>query len=548
MQRMRPSKYILASLILILALFCIVADGLCQNRHGTNAVTQRGLFPLGYASTNLVLETEKVHIVRRPPSAVDTIRRYTIRNKSFAGRFQMGTIICQNCTDWPDGVSCSINVDGEPATPVPRQDRLVDQGSVVRIEPLVEDYLQACLKYPQGEVCTQKWALLELDFDQGQQRTVTLTFEDNETNVRDHLFLYSEKFWSNQTLGNIEFRLQVVAGLYAPVLHMPELHAGKSETITDSEGIRTWTLRNPQRRTSDPILTAHIIGQPDVLFWRILNYRPLKAPYQYAILLPFQSLNPDHARVVQERLRQRLVGNMGTVVQRQTPLPLRNTSIDGAYTVANLPTGQMVQIRTISDNWWWYEVQTPDGKRGYVPANQVRYSMKPSTKSEPGHLARKSKSPAAITLRADPAKRQAGKVATQGGDLWIRSGPGRKYATLARLANGEDVIIHGRSADDKWYRLQLSTDIHGYAAAAYIRPRFPVFPITGTIETKGGNLRIRSGPGMHRPIVTERANESQLRILGLSADGKWYHVAWTGGGSGYAFKRFVRPMQKSNGR
>lgn len=525
--RIEKASHVWVSIVLVM--FCAGA-GWAQQL--SDAVSQRGLFPLGAAGQALVLEAETVQVVYRPPGGVDVTRRYTIRNQAAADRYRVGSIICQNCRQQPDGLSFSIEVDGQPVNHALHQDRLKDLGTKVQIEPVVEKYLPACLKYPQGEICIHQWASVELDFAVGQQRQLTLIFQENESKIGEHLYLYSEKFWANPVVFDINMQLGIAGDLYPAQGHMPELLESHDETIDAAGPARIWKRYHPKHGRR-PVAIARIAARPGELQWQLKDYRPMKTPYPEAFWLPVKYLPPFGNAVAAERLRQRLVGAAAEVVNIQQAMSLRSSPLESAAEVAKVKAGQQIKIRTISDDWQWYMIELASGSLGYIPSQQVRYQLaQPVRKSLP-----------APTVEPAPAtKPSVGTVAIRGNNLRVRMGPGTEYPVVGKVAKGSTVVILKRSTNGQWYQVQAEDGLKGFCAAKFVRlsALTPRRIVMGKVATNGSSLRIRKRPGTQHPVLTEIANGADLRIAERIDDGKWYRVTLEDGRDGYAFGRFVQ--------
>ena len=74
---------------------------------------------------------------------------------------------------------------------------------------------------------------------------------------------------------------------------------------------------------------------------------------------------------------------------------------------------------------------------------------------------------AAETATAQASRGAASHVATGGGALNLRSGPGTQYPVLAQLADGTIVNVLGRSADSQWLYVETAGGITGWGGASF---------------------------------------------------------------------------------
>ena len=71
------------------------------------------------------------------------------------------------------------------------------------------------------------------------------------------------------------------------------------------------------------------------------------------------------------------------------------------------------------------------------------------------------------TATAQASRGAASHVATGGGALNLRSGPGTQYPVLAQLADGTIVNVLGRSADSQWLHVETAGGITGWGGASF---------------------------------------------------------------------------------
>lgn len=148
------------------------------------------------------------------------------------------------------------------------------------------------------------------------------------------------------------------------------------------------------------------------------------------------------------------------------------------------------------------------------------------------------------TLRDLPASATVDIYVVTSGPLRLRSGPGLTYSVLAELPVGTrmEVIDTGAVADGfTWVKVWVpSLNKTGFVAGEFIAkestapPVAGIFPIGSTVyvdSTTGGDVNLRSGPGLSYSVVKFIPNGTTGTILsgGTKADGyDWVQVSMLG--------------------
>ena len=97
-------------------------------------------------------------------------------------------------------------------------------------------------------------------------------------------------------------------------------------------------------------------------------------------------------------------------------------------------------FRTVDSRWAMMMVVRPWESRSKVSCNFASVTL-----SSAGNT----------TTTSGALKTGSGKVINAGGGVFVRSGPGKSYDSIASLTNGSDVKIVS-SAGDGWYQITFS--------------------------------------------------------------------------------------------
>ncbi|MDR0876291.1 MAG: SpoIID/LytB domain-containing protein [Clostridiales Family XIII bacterium] len=129
--------------------------------------------------------------------------------------------------------------------------------------------------------------------------------------------------------------------------------------------------------------------------------------------------------------------------------------------------------------------------------------------------------------------------------LNVRSGPSTGYSIVSSLKNGTKVKITGQAAD--WWRIDLGSGKIGFVSGAFIKVDAKKTPApetpapapeakTGTVNTPGTTLNVRSGAGTNYEILGSLKHGASITITGES--GSWYTLSYNSK-TGYVSKSFV---------
>lgn len=243
----------------------------------TDAVIARGLFPLGRENPSLIILREAVR-VSLGPEGVTTKRTYSVRNVGNASTARLATICGEpNVLDADCG---EVLIGGVAASSRRAIGYLVDSGTFVSTKQVSRREIEECLKTVDGTVCGHEWKAFSIDMHAGEILQVCLqykaAFDDRYwiESVVSQLYLYTEKFWSGDSVPRLGVWL--------------ELQGGKLP-------LQPWMPRGQYAQYSIAPKGA-VAG---AIYWQLDGYRPVKKQftYRFSLLHPW-SLDRDQIRTI----------------------------------------------------------------------------------------------------------------------------------------------------------------------------------------------------------------------------------------------------------
>lgn len=136
----------------------------------------------------------------------------------------------------------------------------------------------------------------------------------------------------------------------------------------------------------------------------------------------------------------------------------------------------------------------------------------------------------ALPARAADSNSQAGKVATSGSRLNVRTAPSTGAATVSTLSNGSYVTLISKSGS--WWRVEYADGKYGYCHADYITA------VSGsTASVTASALNVRSGPAVSHSVMGYL--HSGETVIVLSTSGGWSRILYHGTKTGYVSARYL---------
>lgn len=118
----------------------------------------------------------------------------------------------------------------------------------------------------------------------------------------------------------------------------------------------------------------------------------------------------------------------------------------------------------------------------------------------------------------------------------VRSAPTLRARVIGRLAGGTSGEVEGRSVDGGWIRVRLPNGRRGWVSQTVVSVFEQGSAIAAAPPTTAPRVRVpagdlvnvRAGPGLGYPIVGRLRSRQEAPILGRSADGRWWQIAFGG--------------------
>lgn len=119
--------------------------------------------------------------------------------------------------------------------------------------------------------------------------------------------------------------------------------------------------------------------------------------------------------------------------------------------------------------------------------------------------------------------------------LNVRSGPGAGYNILTVVPGGTALLVTAIDRNGRWYQVSTSAGT-GWVNSSYtvIRGNFTNVPrtdppatsprVTPRLVVNTAFLNVRSGPGVGHSIITTVRGGTELPVLSIAPDRKWYEV------------------------
>jgi uncharacterized protein YgiM (DUF1202 family) len=168
--------------------------------------------------------------------------------------------------------------------------------------------------------------------------------------------------------------------------------------------------------------------------------------------------NAANAPVLAEGPTGALPTDQMPFITATTNLNVRKNPDMNSLRLAVIKIGETAPAVGKSEDGLWYAIKLPDGRTGWVSKDYV-------TLENEENLPVATVAPAALgTLIPSP---EAGKASlTASWAVNLRAGPGREYAVVGQLEQGQSAQVVGVSEDGKWYCIAFSGQDNGKAWVA----------------------------------------------------------------------------------
>ncbi len=131
------------------------------------------------------------------------------------------------------------------------------------------------------------------------------------------------------------------------------------------------------------------------------------------------------------------------------------------------------------------------------------------------------------------ALNSAGRVATEGGRLNLRSGPSTSSAVVGSIQNKSWLTVKEKTGD--WYRAEYAEGKEAYVNAAYVTHY--TSSIDATVRVASGTLNVRSGAGTDF-AVKDRLSKGE-RVVVVKSNSTWCGIVYRGNKTGYVAKAYL---------
>jgi uncharacterized protein YgiM (DUF1202 family) len=166
------------------------------------------------------------------------------------------------------------------------------------------------------------------------------------------------------------------------------------------------------------------------------------------------------------------------------------------------------------------------------------------------------------TLRAtasapEPPPSQA-QVRPLSNAIFIRSGPGEEFDTIALLNEDDTAILIDTNEFDTWYEIRTEDGEEGWVAASVVeltgaqiveqsasptpRPQITAEPGTTRLRVTINTAYVRSGPGQNYPVIDSVAGGSTVTVLAYAKNGNWFNIQLSDERSGWIGATVTEPV------
>jgi uncharacterized protein YgiM (DUF1202 family) len=166
------------------------------------------------------------------------------------------------------------------------------------------------------------------------------------------------------------------------------------------------------------------------------------------------------------------------------------------------------------------------------------------------------------TLRATvpPTESAVARVKPISNAIFVRSGPGDGFDTIALLQEDETAEVVGTDEFGDWYEIRTEDGEEGWVAASVVeliggqivveaaaatptpRPGVTAEPGTPQLRLTINIAHVRSGPGVDYPVVGSVSRGDAITVVGYADNGNWFNVQLPSGRWGWIGATVTEPV------
>ncbi len=186
----------------------------------------------------------------------------------------------------------------------------------------------------------------------------------------------------------------------------------------------------------------------------------------------------------------------------------------GSFIIQQAETGTILEMTGFIKEW--YQIETPDGKTGFIHESTVTYNSGIITPNQFTQTTGYLKLTDSLTN--------------------IRSNPSLAAPIVQRAKKGTALILTGENRS--WYRVQLSSGFIAYVHKSAAEKDESKKPDSKLITTNVFLANIRNAPSRHAAIIMRVTRNTQLEKIGTN--GSWHIIKLKDGQTGFIHKNVAK--------
>ncbi len=305
-------------LITVLFLFFGASNGYSMN--DTDVVINRGIFPLTDAGKFLEITSVEVEINLTLEGIIEK-RTYKIKNKGHSNTFNLGAILCSNCFSKGEGNDFKIYINGHLIKIEEKIGFLRDSGDKVDIFNISRQKCKDALDYNDGTIECHYWGSYEVEINSNKTKNIKIEYFDKYApidlafQVAGRFSLYTEKFWSGDTVPRIKFSLKSDKNMIPVEYFIPDRREGSKipDIINNDELI--WFLKNYTPK-KDKYVYSYDLIHPSAIADKQL--KEIKTPESLEIIINIL----NNQSIPEKPVKEYAISELGRVKDLRGVMPL----------------------------------------------------------------------------------------------------------------------------------------------------------------------------------------------------------------------------------